>query len=195
MDRTLAVLTSGGDAPGMNAAIRAIVRRALDRGQKVYGVYNGYEGLVEGGDAIRLLEWKDVGGILQAGGTFLGTARSERFKDRDGRQRAVLHLLQNGIEALMVIGGDGSLTGLSMSSGYANSIPNWRWIKLPPHPCRSSDFPAPSTMTCTGPTCPLGPIPPSTISCAPWTISVPPRLPTNGPLLWRPWAATAVISR
>lgn len=111
MNKTLAVLTSGGDAPGMNAAIRAIVRRALDRKLKVYGVYNGYEGLVQGGEAIRLLAWKDVGGILQAGGTFLGTARCERFKDREGRQQAVLHLLQNGVEALIVIGGDGSLTG------------------------------------------------------------------------------------
>lgn len=74
MNKTLAVLTSGGDAPGMNAAIRAIVRRALDSGLKVYGVYNGYEGLVQGGEAIRLLAWKDVGGILQAGGR-LGTGK------------------------------------------------------------------------------------------------------------------------
>ncbi len=111
MIRTLAVMTSGGDAPGMNAAIRAIVRRGLDYGLKVYGVYNGYEGLVEGGDGIRLLSWKDGGGILQRGGTFLGTARSERFKTREGRQQAVLHLLQNGVDALIVIGGDGSLMG------------------------------------------------------------------------------------
>lgn len=108
---TLAVLTSGGDAPGMNAAVRAVVRRALDGQLKVYGVWNGYEGLVEGGDAIRPLDWVDVGDILPRGGTFLGTARSERFRTEEGRRRAVANLQQLGIQALVVIGGDGSLTG------------------------------------------------------------------------------------
>ncbi|MEN6485274.1 MAG: ATP-dependent 6-phosphofructokinase, partial [Syntrophobacteraceae bacterium] len=108
---TLAVMTSGGDSPGMNAAVRAVVRRALERGLRVYGVYYGYEGLVKGGEEIRLLGWQDVGGVLQRGGTFLGTARSERFRTREGRQVAVRHMLEAGIEALVVIGGDGSLMG------------------------------------------------------------------------------------
>jgi 6-phosphofructokinase 1 len=111
MIKALAVLTSGGDAPGMNAAVRAVVRRALDCNVKVYGIFNGYNGLLKGGDAIKLLKWEDVGGILPKGGTFLGTARSERFRTREGRRDAVLHLLEYGIEALVVIGGDGSLMG------------------------------------------------------------------------------------
>lgn len=111
MAKTLAVMTSGGDAPGMNAAIRAVVRRGLDCGLTVYGVYNGYEGLVSGGEAIRRMSWPDVGGVLPEGGTFLGTARSERFRGRDGRQAAVGNMLRLGVEALVVIGGDGSLTG------------------------------------------------------------------------------------
>lgn len=116
MVKTLAVMTSGGDAPGMNAAIRAVVRRALDHALAVYGIYNGYEGLVGGGDAIRALAWNDVGGLLQKGGTFLGTARSERFRSREGRRQAVLHLLQRGVQTLVVIGGDGSLSGASILS-------------------------------------------------------------------------------
>jgi len=103
MVKTIAVMTSGGDAPGMNAAIRAVVRRGLDCGLAVYGIFSGYEGLVQGGEALRLLHWDDVGGVLQKGGTFLGTARSERFRTREGRRQAVLHLLQQGIEALIVI--------------------------------------------------------------------------------------------
>ncbi|MEJ5347528.1 MAG: 6-phosphofructokinase [Desulfosoma sp.] len=111
MERSLAVMTSGGDAPGMNAGVRAVVRRALDCGFKVYGVFNGYEGLVAGGDAIRPLGWNDVGGILPRGGTFLGTARSERFRTREGRRQAVRHLVALRVNALVVIGGDGSLMG------------------------------------------------------------------------------------
>ncbi len=111
MINTLAVMTSGGDSPGMNAAIRAVVRRALDRGLKIYGIYGGYEGLVKGGNDIKALNWDDVGGIIQKGGTFLGTARSEQFRTREGRRKAVVHLLDRGIEALVVIGGDGSLMG------------------------------------------------------------------------------------
>ena len=72
MIEKLAVMTSGGDAPGMNAAIRAVVRRGLDSGLAVYGITNGYEGLVSGGDAIRQMAWHDVGGVLPEGGTFLG---------------------------------------------------------------------------------------------------------------------------
>ena len=111
MPRTLAVMTSGGDSPGMNAAVRAVVRRALDRGVDVYGILCGYEGLVRGGDQILPLQWEDVGGIIQQGGTFLGTARSEHFKTKEGRREAVQHLLERHIEALIVIGGDGSLMG------------------------------------------------------------------------------------
>lgn len=111
MIQTIAVMTSGGDSPGMNAAVRAVVRRALDRGVKVLGIKNGYEGLIRGEDGIVPLQWRDVGGILPRGGTFLGTARSERFRTEEGRMRAVLNMVKNGIEALIVIGGDGSLMG------------------------------------------------------------------------------------
>ncbi|SHF89746.1 6-phosphofructokinase 1 [Desulfacinum infernum DSM 9756] len=111
MVRTVAVMTSGGDAPGMNAGVRAVVRRALDCGLEVYGIHNGYEGLVSGGDAIRPLGWNDVGGILPRGGTFLGTARSERFRTVEGRRKAVENLCRRGVQALVVIGGDGSLMG------------------------------------------------------------------------------------
>jgi 6-phosphofructokinase 1 len=114
MITTIGVLTSGGDAPGMNAAVRAVVRKALDEHLAVWGIFNGYEGLVQGGDAMRALQWDDVGGILQKGGTFLGTARSERFKTREGRRQAVWNLVTHGIEALIVIGGDGSLTGAQL---------------------------------------------------------------------------------
>jgi 6-phosphofructokinase 1 len=111
MIKNLAVMTSGGDSPGMNASVRAVVRSALDRGLTVHAIYYGYEGLVEGGDRIRTLTWDDVGGILPRGGTFLGTARSEQFKEKEGRRRAVRNLVERRIEALIVIGGDGSLTG------------------------------------------------------------------------------------
>jgi 6-phosphofructokinase 1 len=116
MIKTLAVMTSGGDAPGMNAAVRAVVRRAMDRGLEVYGIYNGYEGLLKGGDQIRKLSWQEVGDIHQRGGTFLGTARSEQFRQVGGRRCAVENILGRGIEALVVIGGDGSLMGAHMLS-------------------------------------------------------------------------------
>jgi 6-phosphofructokinase 1 len=109
--RRIGVLTSGGDAPGMNAAIRAVVRVALDRGIAVDGICEGYEGLLRGDGMIRPLGWNAVGGILQAGGTILGTARSPGFRTPDGRRQAVRHLLERGIEGLIVIGGDGSLCG------------------------------------------------------------------------------------
>ncbi len=105
----IAVMTSGGDSPGMNAAVRAIVRRALNYGFNVFGIINGYEGLILGN--FRPLGWHDVGGIINRGGTFLGTARSERFKTFEGRREAVRNLLKQGIGVLFVIGGDGSLTG------------------------------------------------------------------------------------
>ena len=111
MIKTLAVMTSGGDSPGMNAAVRAVVRRALGRGLRVYGIYSGYDGLLRGGELIKPLDRQDVGNVLQRGGTFLGTARSEQFRTVEGRRRAVENLLDLGIEALVVVGGDGSLTG------------------------------------------------------------------------------------
>jgi 6-phosphofructokinase 1 len=112
--RRIAVLTSGGDSPGMNPAVRAVVRTALHRGLAAYAVYEGYKGLVAGGDAIRSLTFEDVGGILYRGGTDIGTARSDEFRTRAGRLRAARNLVERGIDALVVIGGDGSLTGASL---------------------------------------------------------------------------------
>jgi 6-phosphofructokinase 1 len=112
--KNLGVLTSGGDSPGMNAAVRAVVRTALDRGVDVYGIYEGYQGMVDGGDYIRKLTWDSVGGILQQSGTILGTARCADFRTRDGRRRAARNLVSHGINGLVVIGGDGSLTGANI---------------------------------------------------------------------------------
>ena len=109
--KRIGVLTSGGDAPGMNAAVRAVVRATLDRGAEVFAIYEGYQGLVEGGHYIRPMNWNSVGGILQQGGTIIGTARSADFRTREGRLRAAANLLQHHIDGLVVIGGDGSLTG------------------------------------------------------------------------------------
>lgn len=107
----LGVLTSGGDAQGMNAAVRSVVRAALERGAHVFGIFEGFQGMIEGGDLIRPFSWDSVGGVLQQGGTLLGTARSPDFLTREGRKEAVLNLLAQGINRLVVIGGDGSLTG------------------------------------------------------------------------------------
>jgi len=112
--KRIGVLTSGGDAQGMNAAVRAVVRAGLDRGAEVYAIYEGYQGLVEGGAAIRAMTWGAVGGILQQGGTAIGTARCQEFRTRAGRLQAVHNLLSYGIDGLVVIGGDGSLTGADM---------------------------------------------------------------------------------
>ncbi|MBX3050734.1 MAG: 6-phosphofructokinase [Caldilineaceae bacterium] len=107
-------MTSGGDAQGMNAAIRATVRAALDQGADVYGIYEGYQGMIDGGNYIRRVNWAASGGILHKGGTILGTARSPEFRTREGRRKAVANLLRHGIDRLVVIGGDGSLTGASL---------------------------------------------------------------------------------
>ena len=109
--KRLAVLTSGGDAPGMNSAVRAVVRTALDRGISVFAVYEGYQGLVEGGTYIREMNWDSVGGILGLGGTIIGTARSDDFRTREGRRIAARNLIEREVNSLVVIGGDGSLTG------------------------------------------------------------------------------------
>ncbi len=111
---SMAVLTSGGDAAGMNAAVRATVRAGLAAGLDVYGVYEGMQGLVDGGDRITQLSSSDVGGILHQGGTVLGTARCAEFRTREGRRRAARNLIERGIDALVVIGGDGSLTGANL---------------------------------------------------------------------------------
>lgn len=105
----IAVLTSGGDAPGMNAALRAVVRKAISEGLKVYGVLRGYEGLIKG-DFIPMNS-KSVGNIIQLGGTILKTARSERFRTAEGRKEAYDNLKNHDIDALVVIGGDGTFTG------------------------------------------------------------------------------------
>ncbi|MDX1687443.1 MAG: 6-phosphofructokinase [Candidatus Promineifilaceae bacterium] len=112
--KRIGVLTSGGDAPGMNAAVRAVVRTALDMGVEVFAILEGYNGMVSGGDQIRPIGWNDVGGILHRGGTVIGTARSEAFRHREGRRQAAHNLLTNRIEGLVVVGGDGSLTGASI---------------------------------------------------------------------------------
>ena len=109
--RALAVMTSGGDAPGMNAAVRAIVRIGLHNGLKVFAILYGWQGAVEGGEAIQEMDWWSVGGIMQRGGTVLGTARSQEFRTREGRRKAAVNLFEHGIDGLAVIGGDGSLTG------------------------------------------------------------------------------------
>ena len=110
----IGILTSGGDAPGMNAALRSAVRFALELGIGIYAINEGYQGMVEGGDKIRELSWDSVGGILQRGGTVIGTARCDEFRTREGRKKAAKNLVENGIDGLIVIGGDGSLTGASI---------------------------------------------------------------------------------
>ena len=107
----LAVLTSGGDSAGMNAAVRAVVRSSLAAGLDAFAVYEGLQGLIDGGDRIRSMSSADVSGILRQGGTVLGTARSSAFRTRDGLRRAARNLVERGIDALVVIGGDGSLSG------------------------------------------------------------------------------------
>ena len=82
--KRIGVLTSGGDAPGMNAAVRAVVRTALEKGADTFAIYEGYRGMVEGRDKIRPVGWKDVGGILQLGGTVIGSARCQQFREREG---------------------------------------------------------------------------------------------------------------
>ena len=103
------MLTSGGDAPGMNAAVRAVTRGALARGWQVFGVKNGYAGLL--GDAIEPLAARDVGGIIQSGGTVLGSARCPEFAEPAGRRRALENLNKKNVDALVVIGGNGSQSG------------------------------------------------------------------------------------
>jgi 6-phosphofructokinase 1 len=110
----IAVLTSGGDAQGMNAVVRAVVRTAIGAGADVFAVYEGLQGLVDGGDRIRRFDWSSVGSILHRGGTVIGTARSVDFRERAGRLRAAGNLVQHGIDRIVVVGGDGSLSGTDL---------------------------------------------------------------------------------
>ena len=114
MLKSIAVLTSGGDSPGMNAAARAVVRTALYEGVKVWGIRGGYHGLLE--EDMFEMKSRDVSDIIQRGGTFLGTARCKRWKTPEGRMMGYKHLTDRGIEGLCVIGGDGSLRGASLLS-------------------------------------------------------------------------------
>ncbi|KAF7554559.1 hypothetical protein G7046_g6789 [Stylonectria norvegica] len=109
--KKIAVMTSGGDSPGMNPAVRAVVRMTIHMGCDAFCVYEGYEGLVQGGDFIRPMEWNDVRGWLSEGGTLIGTARCMAFYERPGRLTAAKNLVLAGIDALIICGGDGSLTG------------------------------------------------------------------------------------
>jgi 6-phosphofructokinase 1 len=107
--KRIAVLTSGGDAPGMNAAIRAVVRTGIAKGWDVFGVQHGYAGLMSGD--MRQLNARDVGGIIGQGGTMLGSARAPKFKTEEGRKKALAEMEKRGISALVVIGGNGSQSG------------------------------------------------------------------------------------
>ena len=112
--RCLGVFTSGGDAQGMNAALRAVVRMAIFSGMRVFAVREGYKGLVKGGTHIEEFRWASVSNIIQRGGTVVGTARSKEFREREGRLTAAENLVKRGINNLAVIGGDGSLTGANI---------------------------------------------------------------------------------
>ncbi|KAF7708948.1 hypothetical protein HF521_018005 [Silurus meridionalis] len=112
--KAIAVLTSGGDAQGMNAAVRAVVRMGIYVGAKVYFIHEGYQGMVDGGDNIQEATWESVSSMLQVGGTVIGSARCKEFRTREGRLKAAHNLVQHGITNLCVIGGDGSLTGANL---------------------------------------------------------------------------------
>lgn len=125
----IAVLTSGGDAPGMNAAIRAVTRAAIARGWEVFGVQRGYAGLIA--DGFVPLDARAVGGIVQRGGTMLGSARCAEFRTAEGQQTALRHLRARGIAGLVVIGGNGSQVGAAAlhalglpTVGVASTIDN-----------------------------------------------------------------------
>ncbi|KAK4291691.1 hypothetical protein Pmani_013509 [Petrolisthes manimaculis] len=110
----VAVFTSGGDSQGMNAAVRAVVRMGLYVGARVFFIKEGYQGMVDGGDHIQEANWSSVSGIIHKGGTVIGSARCTDFRQRDGRVKAAKNLIKRGITNLVVIGGDGSLTGANL---------------------------------------------------------------------------------
>lgn len=106
---TIGILTSGGDAPGMNAAIRAVTRAGICNGFNIKGIYRGYEGLIN--DEIKDFTTENVSGIIMSGGTILKSARSKDFFTKEGQEAAYNNMVKHGIDALVVIGGNGSLTG------------------------------------------------------------------------------------
>ncbi|MDT8861124.1 6-phosphofructokinase [Alkalihalobacillus sp. MEB130] len=114
--KRIAVLTSGGDSPGMNAAVRAVVRKAIYHDCKVFGVYRGYAGMMDGD--IHEMHLGSVGDIIHRGGTILHTARSEEFKTKEGQLKAVDQLKKHGIEGVIVVGGDGSYRGAQKLSEH-----------------------------------------------------------------------------
>jgi len=121
MVRKIGVLTSGGDAPGMNAAIRSVTRVALNNGLEVYGIYDGYKGLLEG--KMMKMERSSVSDILSRGGTILGSARLPEFKEDEIQDKCIEQLNENGIDALVVVGGDGSYRGaLALTKKGINCI-------------------------------------------------------------------------
>lgn len=117
LGKKIGVLTSGGDAQGMNAAVRAVVRAGIKAGAEVYAIFEGYQGMVDGGEGIQPFTSSSVGRILNKGGTVIGTFRSKDFREREGRARALKNLMDHGIDRLVVIGGDGSLSGLDAFRG------------------------------------------------------------------------------
>lgn len=113
--KAIGIMTSGGDAPGMDACVRAVVRTAISKGCRAYAIMEGYEGLVRGGpEYIKEFGWDDVRGWSSLGGTDIGTARCMEFKQREGRLKGAQHMIEAGIDALIVCGGDGSLTGADL---------------------------------------------------------------------------------
>ena len=118
--KNVAVLTSGGDAPGMNACIRSIVRTASNKNVRVYGIQYGYQGLIE--NNLKIITNKDVGNTIHIGGTILKTARSDEFRTKKGRDKAYQNIKKNNIDGLIILGGDGSLTGAKIF-GDENKFP------------------------------------------------------------------------
>ncbi|KAM3725100.1 ATP-dependent 6-phosphofructokinase [Dirofilaria immitis] len=112
--QTVAVYTSGGDASGMNSAVRSVVRMGLYLGCRVYFIYEGYQGMVDGGEYIKEADWDSVSDIIQRGGTIIGSARCKDFREHEGRLRAAENLIKKQITNLVCIGGDGSLTGANL---------------------------------------------------------------------------------
>lgn len=163
MPKCIGILTSGGDAPGMNAAIRAVTRSAIFNGIAVKGIYRGYRGLVTN----EIVEFKtqNVSNIIQVGGTILKTARCMEFRTEEGRKIAYDNMVNAGIDSLVVIGGDGSLTGARIFATEYN-IPI---VGLPEQ----------STTTYTEPTRQSDMTLPSTPSCNVWTKSATRRLHTS----------------
>lgn len=124
--KRIAVFTSGGDAPGMNAAIRAVVRNAFNNDLHIYGITRGYEGMIDGN--IKRLETTDVSNILHRGGTILKTARSQRFMTPEGRKMAYENLIDNDIDAVIAIGGNGTFTG---ATKFMEEYPDIPFVGIP----------------------------------------------------------------